>query len=238
MDAPVPLIHVTDHADAPSGRRPDREVRARYSCDRLGMRAKLFISVEVAAFAHEMEIEVGEKKRKYVRIENLKGFAGMRAALDLVAAGLGRSGLIGGPDRLEEAFRTQFYGVGDVCFRSPRNEKANGPPGTDRMSAENGEGIGVLANQESIHASVELGRWLTLSRCGWRWSSFGVFGRQEGTLRQAIGARELGAGNKFRCTPRKREWRKNYNEVGGKAGGEFMRGTRCIVRKPFIARCL
>src|ERR1041385_604436 len=160
MDAPVPLIHVTDHADAPSGRRPDREGRARDSCDRLGMRAKLFISVEVAAFAHEMEIEVGEKKRKYVRIENLKGFAGMRAALDLVAAGLGRSGLIGGPDRLEEAFRTQFYGVGDFCrgnsgilerdvgFRSPRNEKANGPPGTDRMSAENGEGIGAHRSEE------------------------------------------------------------------------------------------
>ena len=94
MDAAVPAIHYPDDADAFRGGRPDGEMSSGNPSDGVEMRAEFFVSVEVAAFADEMEIEVREEKREGVRIENFEGFAGVGAELDFVAAGLGGGGLI------------------------------------------------------------------------------------------------------------------------------------------------
>src|ERR1700719_3892443 len=52
MDATVPMVHVTDDADAPRGWRPDGEVSSGHAGDGLRMRTEFFVGVEVAAFAH------------------------------------------------------------------------------------------------------------------------------------------------------------------------------------------
>src|SRR5205814_8389810 len=89
MDTAVPVIHITNDADATSGRRPDGEMRAGDTGDSAKMRAEFLVSVKVAAFADEMEIEIGEERRKGVGIENFKRFVRVGAALDSVAARLG-----------------------------------------------------------------------------------------------------------------------------------------------------
>jgi hypothetical protein len=61
MDPAVPAVHVADDADAASGGRPDREVCAGDSRDSLQVRTEFFVSVEVAAFADEVQIEIGRK---------------------------------------------------------------------------------------------------------------------------------------------------------------------------------
>ena len=55
MDTAVPVIHITNDADATSGRRPDGEMRAGDTGDSAKMRAEFLVSVKVAAFADEME---------------------------------------------------------------------------------------------------------------------------------------------------------------------------------------
>src|SRR6188508_346367 len=119
------------------------------------MRAQLFIGVVVAAFAHEMEIEIGELKWKSVGIEDLKRLGAMGAALNLVAAGFWRCLLVRGPNRFEEAFGPEFHCVRDLGRRvdrvfendaglgGPGKEKTDGPALGDRMRSEKSERIGV-----------------------------------------------------------------------------------------------
>lgn len=169
MDAAVPAIHVTNDADAFCGRSPDGEMSAGNASNGVEMRAKLFVGVEVAAFADEMKIEVREEKRKGVGIEDFKGFAGVGAELNFVAAGLWSGGLIGRPDGFEEAFWAKPNGVSNFCrrddgilesdagFGGPGNQETNGPAFRYGMRAENAEGIGVCSGEEGIGASVEIG---------------------------------------------------------------------------------
>jgi hypothetical protein len=117
MHAAVPAIHNADDADAFCGGGPDGEVGSGNSSDGVEMRAEFFVGVEMAAFAEKVEIEIGEEKREGVRIENFERFAGVGAELNFIAAGLGSGGLIGWPDRLEEAFGAKFDGVGNFCRR-------------------------------------------------------------------------------------------------------------------------
>jgi len=151
----------------------------------------------MAAFAHEMEIEVGEEKGKGVGIEEFEGIAGVGAALNFVAAGFRGSGLIGRPDRFEQTLGTKFYGVGnlggrdngifehDAGFGGPGHEEADGPASGNWMGAENAEGIGVLSGEQSVNAGVEVGaRWLLRGRLR-RGCRLGVFGRQDWILRQS-----------------------------------------------------
>src|SRR5258707_9063144 len=107
MDAAVPMIHVTDDADAASGRRPDGEIGAGNSGDGVEMCAEFFVGVVVAAFVHQMKIEVGEQVGKSVGVEDFERFAVVGASLNFVAAGLGGGGLIGRPTGFEEAFRAE-----------------------------------------------------------------------------------------------------------------------------------
>ena len=169
VDTAVPVIHITNDADATSGWRPDGEVRAGDTGDGAKVCAEFLVSVKVAALADEMEIEIGEEKRKGVGIENFKRFVRVGAALDFVAARFGSSGLIGGPNGFEEAFGAELNGVGDFCgrdggifkgdagFGGPRNEKADRPSGADGMRTEKAERVGVLSREEGVDASIQFG---------------------------------------------------------------------------------
>src|SRR5579859_809940 len=135
MDAAVPAVEIADDADAPRGRRPDGEVDAGDAVDGLQVRAKFFVRVVVAAFGHEVKVEIAELVRKRIRIVDFERDAFVRAALNFVAGGFRRGGPAGGPSRFEEAFGTKFYGVGDLCgiaegkigFVGPGKEETDGP---------------------------------------------------------------------------------------------------------------
>src|SRR5258706_532347 len=168
MDTAVPAIHIADDADARRGRRPYGEMCAGDTGDSVKVCAEFFVGVKMAAFADEVEIEVGEEKREGVRIENLEGFT-VGAELNFVAAWLGGGRLVGRPDGFEEAFRTEFDAVGnfrrrhgriledDAGFGGPRNQETNRPAFRGGMRAEDAEGVGVGCGEEGIGADVEVG---------------------------------------------------------------------------------
>ena len=170
MDATVPAVHIAYDADTFCCRGPDGEVGSGDASDGVEMRAEFFVSVEMTAFADEMQIEIGEEKRESVRIENFEGLIGVGAALNFVTARLGGGRLIGRPDGFEEAFGTEFDGVGnfggrddwiledDAGFLGPGNEEANCPAFGYGMGAEDAEGIGVRSGKKRIGAGVEIGK--------------------------------------------------------------------------------
>ncbi len=207
MDTAVPAIHIADDADARRGRRPYGEMCAGDTGDSVKVCAEFFVGVKMAAFADEVEIEVGEEKREGVRIENLEGFT-VGAELNFVAAWLGGGRLVGRPDGFEEAFRTEFDAVGnfrrrhggiledDAGFGGPRNQETNRPAFRDGMRAEDAEGVGVGCGEEGIGADVEVGERFGGgggSRCRARLGIFGRHGaivRQEGRERKRYGGGE------------------------------------------------
>src|SRR5258707_1527771 len=115
MDAAVPMIHVTDDADAASGRRPDGEIGAGDARDGVKMCAEFFVGVVVAAFVHQMKIEVGEEVGKGVRVKDFERFAVVGASLNFVAAVLRGGGLSGWPAGFSEAIWSEFEVAGDAC---------------------------------------------------------------------------------------------------------------------------
>ncbi len=202
MNAAVPVIHIAHDTDAAGRGRPDGEVRSGHSRDRLEVRAKLFVSVEVAAFTEEMEIKIGEKERECVGIEDFEGFASVSATLNFVTAGFGSSRLIRRPHGFEEAFRARFYRIGNLCrrvgrilehdagFSGPRNKKSDGPSGGNWMGAENAKRIRILSGEKRIDACVKIREGLPVrqrGRCGER---LGVFWRQVWILRQRAEVRQ------------------------------------------------
>src|ERR1700731_1101681 len=104
MDAAVPSIEVAHDADAPCAGSPNGEMNAAdaFECDHVG--AEFFVSVVVAALAHQIQIELAENNGKGVGIEDFEGLAEVRASLNLVAARGGRSGLVRRPSSFEETF--------------------------------------------------------------------------------------------------------------------------------------
>jgi len=176
MDAAIPVIHVADDADSARRGSPDRKMRSGYACDGVEMSAEFFVGVEMAAFANEVKIEIGKKEWKSVRVEDFERLAGLGAALNFVASGFGRGGLIRRPDGLEESLGPEFDGVGNFCggddgileddagLGGPGNEKPDGPSGGDRMRAENTEWVGVCAGEERVGAHVKIGERLRFGR--------------------------------------------------------------------------
>src|SRR5215813_3894525 len=113
MDAAVPAVEIADDADAFCGWSPDSEVRAGDSVDGLCVRAELFVGVVVAAFGHEVKIEIAELVGECVGVDEFERDAFVSAALNFVTAGFGGGGLAGGPCGFEEAFGAEFYSVGN-----------------------------------------------------------------------------------------------------------------------------
>src|SRR5690242_11164379 len=68
MNAAVPMIEIPDDADASCAGGPDREVNAPNAFERYDMGAEFLVSVIVAAFAHEVEVEFAEYNGKSIRI--------------------------------------------------------------------------------------------------------------------------------------------------------------------------
>jgi len=87
MDATVPTVEITYDTDALGAGGPDGKVNAADAFEGDDVGTEFFVSVVVAAFAHEVEIEFGEHGRKSVGVVEFERDAVMRAALDFVAAG-------------------------------------------------------------------------------------------------------------------------------------------------------
>ncbi len=78
MHAAVPIIKVTDDADAPGVRRPHCKMHAAHALDGLQVRAELLVAVVVRAFAEQMKIEIAQQGRKGIGIGDRPFRAGGR----------------------------------------------------------------------------------------------------------------------------------------------------------------
>src|SRR5579863_7122312 len=135
-----------------------------------------------------MKIEIGEQEWKRVGIKNLKGFGVADARLNLVAGGLGRVGLVGGPCGFEKSFRADFDGVGnfgrrvrgilenDAGFRGPGNEEPDGPASRCRVRSQQSKGVGVASAEQRVDAPVEFRAGLLLCARRRNAARLGIFG--------------------------------------------------------------
>src|SRR5215471_20293523 len=165
MDATIPAVEIADDADAPRRRGPNGEVDTDDPVNGFDVRAKLFVRVVMAAFGHEMKIEVAEEIRERKGIEEFERHAFVCAALNFVAAWFGCRSLAGRPSGFKKSFGAKFYRVGDFCrilkcevgLICPGNEKANGPTVFYGMWAEQRKRIGKAGGQQSVNLCVQCG---------------------------------------------------------------------------------
>ena len=153
MDAAVPAVEVANDADALCAGSPDCEVNAPNAFKCYDVSAEFLVSVVMAAFAHEVEIEFAQDHGKGIGIEDFKRVAEVCASLNFITARERRSGLVRWPSGFEEAFRTKFNRVGnfgrsestafnrrrfqrDGGFCGPGQKKAHRPVAVDGMRAE------------------------------------------------------------------------------------------------------
>src|SRR6266849_3210280 len=168
VDTAVPVVEIADNTYAAGARRPDREMDATDAFEGFDVRAEFFISVVVAAFAHEMEIEFAEEIGKSVGVESFKGFAVIGAVTDAVGSGTRRGLIRVGQDGFEKALGAQL-GCGDFLrgalenhagFGGVRLKKTNDPamPGRrpNGVGPEKSERIGVTPGQQRVDLRVLL----------------------------------------------------------------------------------
>src|SRR5215475_8580459 len=108
MSAAVPSVEIGDDTDTLCGGGPDGKVHTGDSIHRFDVGAEFFVRIVVAAFGHQVQIEIAELIGKRIWVVDLERDAFMRAPLNFVAAGLWSGSLAGWPSRFEEAFRTKF----------------------------------------------------------------------------------------------------------------------------------
>src|SRR6266850_147210 len=136
------------------------------------MSAEFFVGVVMAALAHEIEIEFSKYRRECIGVVGFKRHTFVRATLNFVTAGSGRTGLIRRPGGFEESLGAEFHGVGDFgrskgrifddnglqrngsCI-GPRKEKTDGPPAIEWMRTEESERIGMACGQQGIDLRFE-----------------------------------------------------------------------------------
>src|SRR5260370_33502035 len=118
MDAAIPTVEIANNADSLCAGSPNGEVNAANAFEGDHMSAKFFVSVVVAAFAHEIQIKIAGYDGESIGIEDFEGIARVGSSLNLVTAWGGRSGVGRGPGCLEEALRAEVYRRGD--FRGRR----------------------------------------------------------------------------------------------------------------------
>src|SRR4051794_26676788 len=73
MTPRVPEIEVADHADAPRVRREHDECDAWNAIQHHRMRAELVIEALLGSFAKQIEIEIGQDRRKAIGIFEIDG---------------------------------------------------------------------------------------------------------------------------------------------------------------------
>src|SRR5260370_6373485 len=112
IDAAIPVVEIANDADPFGAGSPDGEMHAADTFERFEMRAKLFVRVVVAAFAHEMKIKLAEKVGEGVGVEGFDRFAvGGAKANAIRGRGWGALLRVGEGD-LKEARRAQPPGGG------------------------------------------------------------------------------------------------------------------------------
>src|SRR5437773_10262197 len=109
------MIEIADNAHAAAAGRPDREIDAADPFESLNVCAELIVGVVVAAFAHQVKIELAEKERECVSVELLEGRAGGKAILNAVGGGRGALLLSFGERGFKEAVGTELG-----CFDDTR----------------------------------------------------------------------------------------------------------------------
>src|SRR5712675_1564841 len=114
----VPMIEIANYADAAAAGRPDREIDAANPFESLNVCAELIVGVVVAAFTHEVQIELAEEERERVSIELLEGCAGGEAILNAIGGGCGAILLSFGEGGLKEAVGAEL-----CCFDDSRRIK-------------------------------------------------------------------------------------------------------------------
>src|SRR5215467_5794587 len=226
MYAPVPAVHRADKADAASAGRPHRKVRSGNARDGVQVRAQFFIRVVVPALAHQVQIEIAEQEGKGVWVEDLEGIAMKGAALNFVAAGLRRGGLIGRPHGFEEPLGPKLDGIGDLSrgmggvfeddtgFRGPGKKEPDRPTVGHRVRPEQAKGIGVAPGQERIDTRVQVGARLPFD--GSNSGGFEIFGRQRRTLRRflarAVRQPDIGMPTEGQCKQSRKKWKVSSRE--------------------------
>jgi hypothetical protein len=132
----------------------------------------------MAAFAHKVEVKLGEDARKSVGIVEFESFPIMRSAMDLVTRGRGGAGMVWWQDGFEKAFVAQLHGFddfrrwnadfvrckslqGNAGLLSPRDKKAYRAASLYRMRPEKGEGVGMTPCHDRVNLRIEA--WITRS---------------------------------------------------------------------------
>ncbi len=179
MDATVPAIEIANDAHAPGAGSPNSEVNATEAFEGNEMSAEFFVGVVMAAFAHEVQIELAENVRKSVGIVNLKGRPIVCSSLDFVTARGRSGGSVGRPSGFEETLGVELHGVDDLSrrggsircgsgfendagLRGPREKKPHNAVSLKKVRAEKGKGIGVAPGDQRI----DLGAKAELARSG------------------------------------------------------------------------
>src|SRR5258707_4030322 len=200
------MIEIADDAHAAAAGRPDSEIDAANAFESLNVCAELIVGVVVAAFTHQVKIEFAEEEWERVSIELLQGCAGGEAILNAVGGGCGAILLSFGERGFKEAVGPEL-----CCFDDTRRIKetngrgnragmecANHPAAAcgrvDLMRAEQGERIGVAADDECVNGLIELRSWR--GRPGGGRLFRGVFWARGGCpgQRGALGGLENGVG--------------------------------------------
>src|SRR5882762_1576011 len=78
------MIEIADDADPAAAGRPDGEIDAAHAFESLNVRAELVVGVIVAAFTHQVQIELAEEEWERVSVELLEGCARGEAILNAI----------------------------------------------------------------------------------------------------------------------------------------------------------
>ena len=162
-------------------------MHAANSFERSEVGAHFFVHVVVAAFAHEVKIELAEEIGESVSVASFDGFAVTGAIANAVRAGSGCAMERIGQRGFKKSFRAQAArgsGFGgaleeDTGVGGAGAEEANDPAVAGRMRAEQSERIGVAAREQGVDlrfdaripgwrgsAGVRRGGWLFFVRHG------------------------------------------------------------------------
>jgi hypothetical protein len=153
---PVPEIEIADHAHAPRIGREHREGNAGDAVMHQRMGAELVVEVEVRAFAQEVEIEVGEQRRKAVWVFQVHGLIPEthKQAITLRPAGQAsdkQPGSVGAHEVADIAPFVDRHDLGGI-----RQERAHDRETVFEMRAEIAKRVGVAAFDDRMGFRREL----------------------------------------------------------------------------------
>ena len=162
MPPRIPEIEIADHADPPRIGREHHEGHAIDAIERHRMRAELVVDPLMGAFAEQIEIEVGQDRRKAVGIVEIDDVVA-EAGAQLVALGAVRqrageqAGVVNARQRRRFAMLVDRLDLGGL-----RQERAHHGLVALGVKAEIVEGIGVAAFDDRIGLRGKFGHEASL----------------------------------------------------------------------------